>query len=584
MTIFDVLTLFCGLALFLYGMDVMGDALKKSAGNQLKIILGKMTSSPLRGFLLGLGVTAVIQSSSATTVMVVGFVNSGTMTLLQSVGVIMGANVGTAVTAWLTALSSIGEGESTLEWIEWLKPDAWMPILAVIGICLLMFAKRSKKKGIGHILLGFSVLMVGMDLMSSSVSGLKGDPDFQAILTMFENPILGILAGLVLTVIVQSSSASVGILQSLTVTGAITYGAAIPIIMGQNIGTCVTALISSVGANKNGKRAAIIHLYFNIIGVIIWLSVFYIVNALFALIPVAASIDAWGVALVHTVFKLLSVLAIAPFYKQLEKLSRLTIRDKRDVSENVNRLDERLFETPSIATEQATKVAYDMAEISILALKKSLTLFENYDAKLADEVRDLEDRADKFEDTLGSYLVKLSSHDLSDQDAVQVTKLLHIIGDLERISDHSVNIVESAEEMKDKKISFSAQATEEMRVMRSAVGEILDITLKSFVEGDIVLATEVEPIEEVVDDLRDKIKLNHILRLQKNECTIEHGFVLSDLLTNFERVSDHCSNIAGCLIETSSLGDLDMHKYTEEATGSVSFKQKFVYYQQKYKI
>ena len=584
MTVFDVLTLFCGLALFLYGMEIMGDSLKKSAGNQLKVILGKMTSSPLRGFLLGLGVTAVIQSSSATTVMVVGFVNSGTMTLLQSVGVIMGANVGTAVTAWITALSSIGEGGSTLAWIEWLKPDAWMPILAVIGICFVMFVKRGKKKDIGNILLGFAVLMVGMDLMSDSVSGLKGDPAFQSILTMFENPILGIFAGLVLTVIVQSSSASVGILQSLTVTGAITYGAAIPIIMGQNIGTCVTALISSISANKNGKRAAIIHLYFNIIGVVIWLSVFYIVNAIFSLIPVNSAINAWGVAFVHTVFKLLSVLAISPLYKQLEKLAVLTVRDKKNSDETVNRLDERLFETPSIAAEQAAKVSFEMAEASISALRKSLTLFDNYDAKLANEIRDLEEKADKYEDALGSYLVKLSGCDMSRQDTVQVTKLLHIIGDLERISDHSVNIVESAEEMKDKKISFSEQATKEMSVMRSAIEEILNITEKCFIENDIKLAVEVEPIEEVVDELRDQIKLNHVLRLQKNECTIEHGFILSDLLNNFERVSDHCSNIAGCVIEMAKEGTLDMHKYTEETIESVEYKQKVVYYQQKYSI
>ena len=584
MTVFDVLTLFCGLALFLYGMEIMGDSLKKSAGNQLKVILGKMTSSPIRGFLLGLGVTAVIQSSSATTVMVVGFVNSGTMTLLQSVGVIMGANVGTAVTAWLTALSSIGEGGSTLAWIEWLKPDAWMPVLAVIGICLIMFVKRGKKKDVGNILLGFAVLMVGMDLMSGSVSGLKGDPAFQSILTMFENPILGIFAGLILTVIVQSSSASVGILQSLTVTGAITYGAAVPIIMGQNIGTCVTALISSISANKNGKRAAIIHLYFNIIGVIIWLSIFYIVNAIFSLIPTEASINAWGVAGVHTIFKMLSVLAIAPFYKQLEKLAVLTVRDKKDKNETVNRLDERLFETPSIAAEQAANVTFEMAEASILALKKSLTLFDNYDARIANEVRDLEEKADKYEEALGSYLVKLSGCDMDSQDAVQVTKLLHIIGDLERISDHSVNIVESAEEMKDKKLSFSEQATKEMRVMRSAIEEILDITERCFVENDTKLAVEVEPIEEVVDELRDKIKLNHVLRLQKNECTIEHGFVLSDLLNNFERVSDHCSNVAGCVIEMAKEGTLDMHKYTEETIESVEYKQKVVYYQQKYSI
>ena len=582
--IFDILTLFCGLALFLYGMDIMGDSLKKSAGNQLKAILGKMTSNPVKGFLLGLVVTAVIQSSSATTVMVVGFVNSGTMTLLQSVGVIMGANVGTAVTAWLTALSSLGgdESEAALGFVEWLKPDAWMPVLAVIGICFIMFAKRGKKRDVGHILLGFAVLMVGMDLMSGAVKDY-GEV-LKPIFTMFSNPILGVLAGLVLTVVVQSSSASVGILQSLTMTGAITYGAAIPIVMGQNIGTCVTALISSISANRNGKRAAMIHLYFNIIGVVIWLSAYYIINTIFNIIPAESAINAWGVAGVHTIFKLLSVLAIAPFYRQLEKLAILTVRDKKDENETVNKLDERLFETPSIAVEQATKVTKEMADISVLALQKSLVLFDSYDVKIADEVRSLEDRADKFEDALGSYLVKLSGCDIDERDAMQITKLLHIIGDLERISDHSVNIVESAEEMKDKKISFSAQATEEMKVMRCAIGEILDITLKSFCNNNIALAEEVEPIEEVVDDLRDQIKLNHIIRLQKSECTIEHGFVLSDLLTNFERVSDHCSNIAGCVIETAKLGALDMHKYSEQAVESIEFKQKYVYYKQKYKL
>lgn len=585
MDIFDVLTLLCGLALFLYGMDVMGDALKKSAGNSLKMILGKMTSSPLRGFLLGLGVTAVIQSSSATTVMVVGFVNSGTMTLLQSVGVIMGANVGTAVTAWLTALSTIGKGENELAWIEWLKPDSWMPILAVIGICLLMFAKRSKQKGVGHILLGFAVLMVGMNLMSEAVYDLRSDEGFKSILTMFENPILGLLAGLVLTVIVQSSSASVGILQSLSTTGAISYGAAIPIIMGQNIGTCVTALISSIGANRNGKRAAMIHLYFNIIGVIIWLSIFYIVNAIFTFVTADMFIDAWGIALVHTVFKILSVLAIAPFYRQLEKLAHLTIREKGDASESANRLDERLFNTPSIAAEQATKVAFDMADVSVLALKKSLTLLDNYDVKVADEIRELEDRADKYEDMLGSYLVKLSSHDLGEQDTIQVTKLLHIIGDLERISDHSVNIAESCEEMKDKKISFSSKATSEIKVLKSAIDEILDITLDSFRRNDISVAANVEPIEQVVDELRDQIKLNHVLRLQKSECTIEHGFILNDLLTNLERVSDHCSNIAGCVIEISEYDALNMHEYLDDIReGGGEYEEKFNFYKEKYKI
>ena len=581
--VFKVLWLLCGLALFLYGMDVMGDSLKKGAGSQLKTILSKLTTNPFHGFLLGLVVTAVIQSSSATTVMVVGFVNAGTMTLLQSVGVIMGANVGTAVTAWLTALSTIGD-DSSIGWVKWLKTDTWMPILAVIGICLIMFAKRNKHKNVGSILLGFSVLMVGMSLMSDAVAPLKSSPTFSSILTAFENPILGVLAGLVLTVIVQSSSASVGILQTLTTTGAITYGAAIPIIMGQNIGTCVTALISSVSANKNGKRAAIIHLYFNIIGVVVWLSIYYIVNAIFNLIPASMAVNAWDVALIHTVFKILSVIALAPFYKQLEKLSRLTIRDKKDEVQSQTKLDERLFATPAVAVGQATEVTYEMAETAINGLKKSLRLFDNYDLKEADEIRSFEDRADKYEDSLGDYLVKLSSENLSEAEAIQVTKLLHIIGDLERISDHSVNIVESAEEMKDKKLQFSPQANLELSVIRSALDEILDITKQSLLNNDIMLAAEVEPLEEVVDRLRDKIKLHHIIRLQKSECTIEHGFVLSDLLNNLERVSDHCSNIAGCVIEMSTVGSLDMHKYKTGVIDSIEFKQKVVYYEQKYNL
>ena len=585
MSIFDVLTLFCGLALFLYGMEIMGDSLKKSAGSRLKMILGKMTSNPVKGFLLGLIVTAVIQSSSATTVMVVGFVNSGTMTLLQSVGVIMGANLGTAVTAWLTALSSIGKGESTLEWIEWLKPDAWMPVLAVIGICLIMFAKRGKKKDVGSILLGFAVLMVGMDLMSGSVSGLKGDPAFQSILTMFENPILGVLAGLILTVIVQSSSASVGILQSLTVTGAITYGAAIPIIMGQNIGTCVTALISSISANKNGKRAAMIHLYFNIIGAVVWLSVFYLVNGIFSLFPVENSINAWGVAAVHTVFKMFSVVLIAPFYRQLEKLAVITVREKTSEEDKANQLDERLIATPTVAVEQATRVTYAMADVAFGAFAKALIVYENYSPKLADEIRDLEGKADKFEDDLGSYLVKISACDLSRSDAAQVTKLLHIIGDLERVSDHAVNIVESAEEMQDKKLSFSAEAKREIGIMMMALSEIIGITKRAFVENNVPLACRIEPLEEAIDELRDEIKLNHVIRLQKSECTIEHGFILNDILTNFERVSDHCSNIGSCVVEVSEYDDFEMHRYKNEVKrDKAHFEEQVSVYRSKYNL
>ena len=590
MDLFDILSLVCGLALFLYGMELMGDALKKSAGNNLKAILGKMTTNPIKGFFLGLVVTAVIQSSSATTVMVVGFVNSGTMTLLQSVGVILGANVGTAVTAWLTALSGIDAGtgaEAALDVIKWLKPDAWMPILALIGICLVMFTKRGKKKDIGVILLGFSILMVGMSMMSDSVVGLKNDEGFKSILTMFENPILGVLAGLVLTAIVQSSSASVGILQSLTATGAITYGAAIPIVMGQNIGTCVTAMISSVGANKNGKRAALVHLYFNIIGVVIVLALFYLLSWLIKPIEAFVSgtyIDMWGVALVHTVFKLICVLILGPFYKLLAKLATLTIKDGKE-AETENLLDDRLLETPAIAIARAVEVTGVMAEISKSALLDSLTLFDKYDSKLADEIRDKETKADVLEDALGSYLVKLSSCDMDERDSRQITKLLHIIGDYERISDHAVNIVESAEELQDKKIEFSAQAQKELAVLRAAVEEILVITTDAFLHDDLTKAAEVEPLEQVIDEIRDKIKLNHILRLQKSECTIEHGFVLSDLLTNYERVSDHCSNIAGCVIEISAYDALDMHKYLYDVKhGGEGFDEKFRAYKEKYTL
>ena len=582
-----VLSLLCGLALFLYGMDVMGDGLKKSAGSSLKTTLGKFTSNPVKGFLLGLAVTAVIQSSSATTVMVVGFVNSGAMTLLQSVGVIMGANVGTAVTAWLTGLNGIGEGgEAASEFIKWLKPDAWMPVLAVIGICLVMFAKKAKKKDIGIILLGFAVLMVGMDMMSDSVSPLKSSKEFQQILTMFENPILGVLAGLILTAIVQSSSASVGILQSLTTTGAITYGAAIPIVMGQNIGTCVTALLSSISANKNGKRAALIHLYFNIIGVVVVLSLFYIVNAIFSFSFVADAIDMWGIAGVHTLFKLICVAIIGPFYRQLERLAVLTIRDKAgDGNEATSILDERLLETPAVAVEAATRVAYSMADVSCQALIDSLSMLDNYDFKTAESIRALEGKADDYEDALGSYLVKVSACSLNEKDSGQITKLLHIIGDLERISDHAVNVLESAEEMRDKKIVFSEQATREINVLRGAISEIVTITKEAFKTNDLKRAGDVEPLEQVVDDLRDRIKLGHILRLQKSECSIEHGFILSDLLNNFERVSDHCSNIAGCVIEISAFDELNVHRYlTEVKEGSEVFEEKYKEYQRKYAL
>ena len=588
-----VLPLLCGLALFLFGMDLMGDSLKKSAGSGLKATLGKMTSSPLKGFLLGLGVTAIIQSSSATTVMVVGFVNSGTMTLLQAVGVIMGANVGTAITAWITGLSGVGgeSAEGVVDALALLKPDSWVPVIAIIAICLIMFAKRGKKRDIGFILIGFVILMTGMDMMSGAVSGLKSDPTFVSILTMFENPLLGLLAGLVLTAIVQSSSASVGILQALTVTGGISFGAAIPIIMGQNIGTCVTAMISSMGANKNGKRAALIHLYFNIIGVAIALSGFYLINwlvggfVLNGILFTDTPIDMWGVAIVHTLFKIISVIIISPFYRQLEKLARISIKDSEEEAETANLLDERLIESPAIAVQRATEVTVAMAEISCKALRKSLSLFDTYDPKVAESVRSLENKADNYEDALGSYLVKVSAADVSESDSKQITKLLHLIGDFERISDHAVNIVESAEEIKDKKLEFSPDAQQELAVLRRAVGDIIDIAEKSFSTNNVELAINIEPLEQVVDDLRDKIKLNHIIRLQKSECTIEHGFILADMLNNFERVSDHCSNVGCCLIELFTEDSLDMHKYLHHIkSDSEVFQKKYAEYKKEYSI
>ena len=577
MTAFDVLSLLCGLALFLYGMGVMGDALKKSAGRKLKTILGNLTSNRFKGFLLGLGVTAIIQSSSATTVMVVGFVTSGTMVLSQAIGVIMGANVGTAVTAWLTALNSIPGGSDAMSWTNWLKPDAWMPILAVIGIGLIMFAKSGKKQDVGTILMGFAVLMIGMDLMSGAVSGLKNDEGFKSILTMFSNPILGVLAGTALTAIVQSSSASVGILQALSSTGAISFSAAMPIIMGQNIGTCVTALISSVSANKNGKRAAFVHLYFNIIGVILWLGLYYLIGwivsmaSAFEVFSWASStmVDGWWIAGIHTVFKIFSVLIMFPFTKLLEKLACMTVKgDDKKGDEFTDMLDDRLLATPTVAIDRSRTVTCRMAEISVDAMDKAIKMLDNYDGKMCQEIREAEDKADIYEDVLGSYLVKLSSKDMGEADSHEVTKLLHMIGDFERISDHSVNIIESAEEIKDKEIHFSDTAVKELDVLYRAVSEIMLITKEAFIENDIIKANSVEPLEQVVDQLKEQIKHNHTIRLQKSECSIELGFILADILTNLERVADHCSNIAGCLIEMSRHDSLDLHNYLSEVRAS----------------
>ena len=594
MGIFDVLTLVCGLALFLYGMDVMGDALKKSAGRKLKTILGNLTSNRFKALGLGLIVTAIIQSSSATTVMVVGFVNSGTMLLGQAVGVIMGANIGTAVTSWLTALNGIEGGAEALAWTEWLKPDAWMPILALIGISLIMFSKKSKHKDAGAILMGFAVLMVGMDLMSGAVSGLKGDPNFTRILTMFKNPILGVLAGTILTAVVQSSSASIGILQALSSTGAINFGMAIPIILGQNIGTCVTAMLSAAGAGKNGKRTALVHLYFNIIGVVFWLGMYYLVGWIlnmtnvFDIFTLAenSTINMWGIAAVHTIFKFLAVGLLFPFSNALVKLAEKTIKgDDKKGDEYTDMLDDRLLGTPSVALERSREVSGQMAVVACQYIRNAIGLFRNYDGKAADEIRDAESRVDVYEDVLGSYLVKLSSQSMDERDSHEVTKLLHIIGDLERISDHSVNLVDSAEEIKDKSLVFSEEAKAELDVLYAAVTEIVTITEQALTTSDLELAARIEPLEQVIDDLRDDIKINHIHRLKKSECTVEHGFVLSDILTNLERVSDHCSNIGGCLIEMAKNDTLDLHDYLHRVhLGGLEYKTLFGEYKAKYAL
>ena len=587
--IFMVLDLLLGLALFLFGMDVMGDALKKSAGNKLKIILGKLTSNRFKGFLLGLGVTAIIQSSSATTVMVVGFVNSATMTLSQAVGVILGANVGTAVTAWLTAMTGMEvEGaEGLMSWLQYLKPDFWMPILALIGIVFCMFAKKNRYKQVGFILLGFGVLMTGMNIMSDAVAVFKSIPEFGEILVMFENPFLGILAGTVLTAIVQSSSASVGILQALTASGAISYGIAIPIVMGQNIGTCVTAMLSSMGSSKNGKRAALVHLYFNIISVVVVLSGYYILDAIigFGLNSVIA--DMWSIAIIHTVFKIIAVIVMFPFTNLLVKLATVTVpeKSKKKKDEQGIILDERLFITPAVAVEQAEAAARKMAVVSCDALDRALMLLSNYDSKSADLVRKYEDDVDKMEDKIGSYLVKLAAKNSSGEGSREITKLLHLIGDFERISDHAVNIAESAEEMRDKQIQFSPAAQKEINTMVAAVREVLWNAREGFINDDFDMAASVEPLEEVIDDLRDAIKLHHIVRLQNNECTMEMGFILSDLLTNCERVADHCSNIAGCMLELSTEKSLDMHKYLYDLKhGNPEFDRRYQEYKEKYPI
>ena len=582
MGIFNVFTLLGGLAFFLYGMNMMGDALERKAGTKLKSILAQLTSNTFKGFLLGLVITAIIQSSSATTVMVVGFVNSGIMTLRQATGVIFGANLGTSVTSWLLSLTGV-QGDNFF--VQLAKPSSFTPLLAFLGIILIMFIKSNKHKDTALILIGFSILMFGMETMSAAVDPLAESEKFKNVLILFSNPVIGLLVGTIFTAIVQSSSASVGILQALTLTGTVTYATAIPIVMGQNIGTCVSAMISSIGASKNAKRAAVIHLSFNLISAVVWLTVYYVLETIIGFAFVAEAATPLGIAVVHTVFKLLALALLMPFGKQLEKLSYIIIKPGEDEKEKTELLDERLLSTPAVAIERCRNVTSEMTKLSVGILHDSLENLFVCDEKVGEKIRKGEDEADKYEDALGTYLVKISSKSLTDEDSHEVTELLHIIGDFERISDHAVNILESAEEIKEKGLSFSKQAMAELGVMINAVNEILDLALEAFDNNDMDKAFLVEPLEQVVDNLKALLKKQHISRLRKNECTIELGFVLSDLLTNLERVSDHCSNIAVCLIEVAH-DSLDMHSYlqTLKAHHNKEFENNLELYANKYSI
>lgn len=564
MNVYDILNLLGGIALFLFGMHTLSASLEKLAGGKLETWLEKATSKPIKGVVLGAIITAVIQSSAATTVMIIGFVNSGLMKLSQAIGVIMGANIGTTATSWLLSLQSIS-GSDGFSFLNILKPTTFTPVLAVIGVILIMFTKSDKKKTIGMILAGFAVLMFGMNSMSSATAGLAENETFCNILMMFSNPVLGVVAGAVLTAVLQSSSASIGILQSIAIsTGKVTYSVALPLLLGQNIGSCVTALISSVGANKPAKRVAFVHLYFNVIGTVVFLSIFYLLNAFISMPFMEESLNAVGIAVIHTGFNVLATALFMPFTKQLEKLACLTVRDdSNDEKLTPMLLDERLLKTPSVAIEQCRNVCIRMARLTQETLKMSMEVVTTYDAKKCAEVIDNENAIDIFEDKIGSYILKISSKDLSENDSKIVSSMLHTIGDLERISDHAVNIVEAAEEMHSKKIKFSQQALRELPVIVNAVSEILDMSINAFVNNDVNLAKNVEPLEDVIDQLRSDLKTRHIERLRNGKCTIELGFILQDLLTNFERVSDHCSNIAVYLIQISD-NSMDTHEYMNE--------------------
>ncbi|MBQ1215261.1 MAG: Na/Pi cotransporter family protein [Firmicutes bacterium] len=560
MDIFNVFSMLGGLAMFLYGMSIMGDGLEKSAGNRLKGILETASKTPVRGLLLGAVVTAVIQSSSATTVMVVGFVNSGLMRLSQAIGIIMGANIGTTATSWILSLTGL-QGDAF--WIKMLKPSSFSPILAAVGIVMYMFLKNGKKKDLGTIFLGFAILMFGMETMSDAVAPLKDIPAFQQLFVKFENPILGVLVGALVTAIIQSSSASVGILQALSATGAISLGSAIPIILGQNIGTCATAMISSVGTNKNARRTALVHLYFNVIGTLAFLILYYSLYAVFKFSFVEGAANAFNIAVVHTCFNVVATGLMLPFNKLLERLAYMSIPEDEE-KEVFSRLDERLFEAPSVAIGRCHDIAAEMANLASASMMRAMSLLDKFDPEIAAQVVADEDEVDKYEDELGSYLVKLSNRSLSHQDSLEITELLHNIGDFERISDHAMNIMETAQEMYEKGATFSDEAWVEIQQMKRAVQTIMEMAINAFEKNDLDLAIRVEPLEDVVDDLKSILRGRHIERLKMNKCTIELGFMFSDLLTNYERVSDHCSNIAVSLL-TSAQDNMDVHAFLNES-------------------
>ena len=585
MDIFGVLQLLGGLCLFLFGMETMGDGLKRASGSKLEEILSRLTSNVPKGVLLGTAVTAVIQSSSATTVMLVGFVNSGIMTLRQAIPVIMGANIGTTATAWLLSLSGL-QGDSFI--IQMLNPMAFSPILAAVAIVFMMFMKSEKKYDIGLILIGFAVLMYGMDIMSSAVKPLADVPEFVNVLTMFSNPVLGVAAGAIFTAAIQSSSASVGILQALCKTGAVTYGTTIPIIMGQNIGTCITAILSSIGANRGAKRVAAVHLSFNIIGTIVFLTLFYTANAFVHFDFLGNTVNPANVAVIHSLFNVGCTAMLLPFTKGLEKLANKVVKDapeEKNPDQTLNFLDERFFETPGFAVTQCKTVAIRMANHARECIFAAMDLIKEFDKETCDEVFRLEEKIDRYEDALGEYIVKLSRLEISEEDSKTLTMILHNMGDLERISDHARNIAETAVELNSKGLDFSQSAQKEITVFMDAVHEIVNLAVDAFERDDVAMAKEVEPLEDVIDAINNEVKSRHVRRLKDGTCTIELGFILSDLSTNLERVADHCSNLAVCVIE-SEKGNFDMHHYLDDLKmyGNSDFDVKMNKYEEKYAL